>query len=162
MSSRYLFPRVACTVLLIVATACGGGGGGDDSQPKSSAAGPARQCANKIPFTAAYLPSGFSKTLQAGPGGGRPGIKNVTVFHYNGSGGRFIDIFRGGGRAEIGRSSPIKVLARFGRIAPIPRGYAIRFRLRTAVCSRYQLELIGLGSGDAVKVGHGLRPTTGG
>jgi hypothetical protein len=161
MSRPNLISRVACATVLVLAAACGGGGGeGKTPEPAADPAAASRPCKNEIPFDAAYLPPGFSKRLESGPGAGKPSIKNVAAFHYSGGSGKWVDIFRGGFRNKLTPPlRPIKVIGRFGRIAKIPgNGYGIRFRFGTPRCSLYQVEVFGVSSAEAVKVGHGLRP----
>src|SRR5581483_8127285 len=110
--------HVTVSLAFVLATACSGGKSPEGTPVPAAQA--SKACPNEIPFRAGYLPAGFGQTLQEGPAPRLPTLKNVTIFHYSGSGGRYIEILRGGKRATLDGSTPIRVLNLFGRIGPIP------------------------------------------
>lgn len=143
---------VLCAVALLAA-ACGGGG------PTVGASKvPSKPCPSKIPFAAGYLPPGFTNQLQSGPASGQTSLKNVAIFHYNGGGGQYIEVLRGGKRSPLNGTAPMIVLNHLARIGPVPHGYAINFRLAAQRCGTFQIVGANFPKPDElVKVGHGLK-----
>ncbi len=150
-----LFLRVAFVVVGLVAAACG-----KKATPLPPVAG---SCPNNLPFTVGYLPAGFSSQRQSGPVAGKPSIKDVSIFHYTGAGGHYIEILRGGRRTQLNGSVGMIVLNHLARIGPISGGYAINVRLGPGHCALYQIlsNETNDKAQELVKVGHGLKPTAG-
>ena len=148
-----LFLRVAGVVVGLVAAACSHGSG-----PGGKVAVPLRQCPSGVPFVATYLPAGFQPQRLAGPATGQPSVTNASIYHYNGPGGRYVEILRGGSRGVLQGSTGIIVLNRLAQIGPIPGGYAINVRLAGARCSAFQIvSNENDKAAELVKIGHGLR-----
>jgi hypothetical protein len=155
--------RLTLSFCLVVAVAAAGCGAKSQSPPplagKPSANKP---CPNSLPFAAGYLPAGFSTQMQPGPAPGKTSLKNVTIFHYSGPGGRYIEILRGGKRGVLNGSVGIIVVNHLGRIGPLPGGYAINFRFGGARCATYQIFSNENDKAvELVKVGHGMKATSG-
>jgi len=158
MRSLSLLARVACAILAVVVAGCGSSG---TPVAPNSAAAAAKPCPDKIGFSAGYLPAGFSNQLQPGPASGLPSLTNVTIYHYTGGGGSYIEFLRGGRRSALNGSVGMIVLSHLARIGPIPHGYAINFRLAGQRCAVFQVVGVGLPSAEVVKIGHGLKPAAG-
>jgi hypothetical protein len=151
-----------CLLVAIAATSCGGK---PASAPPPAVAGGAssanKPCPNDLPFAAGYLPPGFSNQRQPGPAAGKPSLKNVTIFHYTGGGGQYIEMLRGGRRGILNASVGMIVLNHRATIGPLNGGTAINFRLGAARCGIYQIvtNIPDPHARELVNVGHGLRAT---
>jgi hypothetical protein len=147
-----------CLFVAVAATSCGSK---PAPAPAPALAGQTgnKPCPNDLPFEPTYLPPGFSSQRLAGPAAGKPSLRNVTIFHYDGSGGRYIEILRGGRRGLLNGSALIKVMNHRGAIGPTTGGVAINFRLGPARCAIYQVftNIPDPHAVEMVKVGHGLR-----
>ncbi|MEX2395264.1 MAG: hypothetical protein WD826_12380 [Actinomycetota bacterium] len=148
-ATRRLFRLAVLLLVAVIAASCGGG---DDT--KSAAR--SESCPNEIPFRATFLPSGFRNELQEGAGrDGAP--KGVIVFHYEGSGDKVIDVFRGGRRTKFEKGEAVRVLGGTARIKEISGGFAARLPLGRGTCSKYQYEAFGVSKEDMTKLVLGLR-----
>jgi len=154
--------RLTLVLSVLVALAAAGCGGKTQGALVGKPAAN-KPCPDSLPFTAGYVPAGFQTKIQDGPAAGKTPLKNVTIFHYTGPGGRYIEILRGGKRAILNGAVGMLVLNRNASIGPLQGGSAINFRLGNARCARYQVY-----SNDPdphakelVKVGHGLRLLSG-
>jgi hypothetical protein len=146
-----------CFIVALGAASC------TKTAPPLGVAKPAvKACPNKIPFVAGYLPNGFSKQLQTGPASGKADLKNVTIEHYQGPSGAYVEFLRGGKRSPLGATKGMIVLNHLARIGPIPQGWAINFRIAAQRCAGFQIVLGGMPSSakpgdELVKIGHGLQ-----
>jgi hypothetical protein len=154
-----------CLLVAVVAAGCGGDKTAASPPPLAGKPAANKPCPNSLPFTAGYLPAGFSTQLQPGPAAGKPAVKNVTIFHYSGQKGMYLEILRGGKRGILNGAAGILLLNhRYqGSIGPTTGGNAINFRLGAARCGRYQIYSNDKDphAKELVKVGHGLKPVSG-
>jgi hypothetical protein len=151
---------IVCVLIALGAAGCG-------NSPKVGIAKPAlKPCPDRIPFKATYLPPGFTNQLASGPSAGKPTMKNVTIYHYNGKGGEYIEFLRGGKRSPLDATKGMIVLNHIARIGPIPQGWAVNFRLAAQRCAGFQVVIGGFPTSakpgdELVKVVHGLQAVPG-
>jgi hypothetical protein len=158
--------RLSLFICACVALACAACGSSGNNSAGATAKPPAKQCPNTIPFVATYLPPGFSNQLQSGPASGKSTMTNVTIFHYSGQGGQYLEFLRGGKRSALSGTKGIIVLSHLARIGSVPQGVAMTFRLGPSRCGKYQVVLGGLPASakpgdELIKVDHGLKAAPG-
>jgi hypothetical protein len=152
-------PRLAAVLLIAVfaLTSCGGGGDGD-AKPKQRSAG----CKDEIAVQAVTLPSGFSRDLKKGPGGGKDTPKDAIAYHWEGpDASTYIDVFRGSQRNKIVKGQKIDFLGKTGRIKEIGGGLAAKVKLARGTCTRYQFEAFKVGADDFKTFLRALKRTPG-